>query len=49
MANKIVGVQPLHHDDDGAFALVVKPQKQGIAKPFVADGNERSANGRPEV
>ena len=35
MDNKVVGVQPLHHDDDGAFCLVVKPRKQGIAEPLL--------------
>jgi len=35
MANEIVLVQPLHHDDNGAGAFIVYPAVKGVAEPVV--------------
>jgi hypothetical protein len=35
MTDKIVLVQPLHDNDDGAGTLVIEPAVEGVAEPFI--------------
>jgi hypothetical protein len=41
VADKVVLVQPLHDDDDGAAALVVKPAVEGVGVPIIGGISSR--------